>query len=48
MSLGPVIDYSDSMIFAMSIANIAGLYMLAPMVKRELSSYMTRLNSGQF
>ncbi|OMH35319.1 sodium:alanine symporter family protein [Motiliproteus sp. MSK22-1] len=47
MSLGPVIDFSDSMIFAMSIANIAGLYMLAPVVKRELSSYLARINSGE-
>jgi len=47
MSLGPVIDFSDSMIFAMSIANIAGLYMLAPVVKRELASYRSRINTGE-
>ena len=47
MSLGPVIDFSDSMIFAMSIANIAGLYMLAPVVKRELAGYLDRINSGE-
>ncbi len=47
MSLGPVIDFSDSMIFAMSIANIAGLYMLAPVVKRELSRYRQRVAGGE-
>lgn len=47
MDLGPVIDFSDSMIFAMSLANIAGLYLLAPVVKRELKDYWGRLKSGQ-
>lgn len=47
MSLGNVIDFSDSMIFSMSLANILGLYLLAPVVKRELDSYWSRLRSGQ-
>lgn len=48
MDLGPVIDFSDAMIFAMSLANIAGLYILAPVLKRELNSYWERLRAGQF
>ena len=36
MSLGPVVDLSDSAIFAMAIANIIGLYILFPVVKRDL------------
>lgn len=47
MDLGPVIDFSDSMIFAMSLANIAGLYILAPALKRDLNDYWDRLKSGQ-
>jgi len=43
MDLGPVVDFSDSAIFAMSIANIIGLYFLAPVVKRELTKYFTEI-----
>jgi AGCS family alanine or glycine:cation symporter len=46
-SLGPVIDFSDAAIFAMAVVNIIGLYVLMPIVKRELNSYMTRLKSGE-
>jgi AGCS family alanine or glycine:cation symporter len=41
MQLGPVIDFSDSAIFAMSFANIIGLYMLAPVVREELKKYFS-------
>ena len=47
MSLGPVIDFSDAMIFAMSIANIIGLYMLMPVVKREVTQYLAKIKSGE-
>jgi len=47
MNLGPVVDFSDSAIFAMAIANIIGLYILFPVVKRELESYWSRLQQGQ-
>jgi AGCS family alanine or glycine:cation symporter len=46
-SLDPVIDFSDAAIFAMAVVNIAGLYFLMPIVKRELESYMSRLKSGE-
>ncbi|MBL4918848.1 alanine/glycine:cation symporter family protein [Szabonella alba] len=46
-SLGPVIDFSDAAIFAMAIFNIIGLYVLMPVVKRELESYLARLESGE-
>jgi AGCS family alanine or glycine:cation symporter len=41
--LDAVLDFSDSMIFAMALANVLGLYLLAPVVKRELDSYWGRL-----
>ena len=46
-NLGPVIDFSDAAIFAMAVVNIAGLYFLMPIVKRELDSYLSRLKSGE-
>ncbi|MGH1478525.1 MAG: alanine/glycine:cation symporter family protein [Geminicoccales bacterium] len=47
MNLGAVIDFSDAMIFAMAIANIIGLYMLMPKVKRLLADYHEKLKSGE-
>jgi alanine or glycine:cation symporter, AGCS family len=46
-NLGPVIDFSDAAIFAMAIVNIIGLYVLMPIVKREMNSYLSRLRSGE-
>ncbi|MDO8906240.1 sodium:alanine symporter family protein [Hydrogenophaga sp.] len=46
MGLGPVIDFSDSMIFAMALANIVGLYFMMPIVKRELNKYWAGIESG--
>ena len=45
-SLGPIIGFSDAMIFAMSIPNIIGLYLLARVVKRELTGHEKDLKSG--
>ena len=45
--LGAVIDFSDAMIFAMAVANIFALYVLMPIVKRELKSYLRRLDTGE-
>ena len=46
-SLGPVIDFSDAMLFSMAIVNIIALYFLMPIVKRELNSYVARLRAGE-
>ncbi len=46
-SLGPVIDFSDAAIFAMAVVNILALYFLMKVVKKELHSYVARLNSGE-
>lgn len=46
-SLGPVIDFSDAAIFAMAVVNITALYFLMPIVKRELTSYLARLKTGE-
>ena len=47
ISLGSVIDISDSMFFSMAIANIVGLYMLAPIVKQDVNRYWSTYVSGQ-
>lgn len=39
-SLNSVIEFSDSMIFAMVFPNIIGLLILAPKVKKELNRYL--------
>ncbi|MEO1961551.1 MAG: amino acid carrier protein [Paracoccus sp. (in: a-proteobacteria)] len=46
-SLGPVIDFSDAMIFSMAVVNIIALYVLMPVVKTEMNSYLSRLRSGE-
>jgi alanine or glycine:cation symporter, AGCS family len=46
MGLGPVIDFSDAMIFAMALANIVGLYWLMPVVRQELERYQAGIRSG--
>ena len=46
-NLGPVIDFSDAMLFSMAIVNIIALYLLMPIVKREVNSYISRLKSGE-
>ncbi len=45
--LKAVLDFSDAMIFAMALANILGLYILAPKVKGMLDAYWTRVNANE-
>lgn len=47
MNLGSVIDFADAAIFAMALVNIAGLYILMPVVKEEMNSYLDRLQRGE-
>lgn len=47
ISFGAVIDFSDAAMFAMSIFNIIGLYYLMPIVKKELKSFLSRVESGE-
>jgi AGCS family alanine or glycine:cation symporter len=48
ISLSAAIDFSDAAIFAMSIFNIIGLYLLMPVVKREFKLFMAKVHSGEF
>ncbi len=47
IALGPVIDFSDSMIFLMSIPNIIGLYILARNLRAEVNGYEERIRTGK-
>ena len=47
VQLGPILDISDALVFLSCVPNILGLYFLAPIVKKELDSYMARLKSGE-
>jgi len=46
MDLYAVIDFVDSVMFAMAIPNILALYFLAGEVKKETASYLERVQSG--
>ncbi len=46
-NLSAVVEFSDAMIFVMALPNIIGLYLLAPVVKRELNSYFGRVDRGE-
>jgi len=43
-----VLNFGDLMILGMAFPNIAGVVLLAGMVKRELDHYLTRLAAGEF
>jgi AGCS family alanine or glycine:cation symporter len=47
LSLGPILDISDALVFLICIPNIFGLYLLAPVVKAEMESYFARVESGE-
>ena len=46
-NLAAVVDFSDAMIFVMALPNLIGVYLLSPVIKRELNSYMARVRSGE-
>ncbi|HSK28087.1 MAG TPA: alanine/glycine:cation symporter family protein [Jiangellales bacterium] len=48
LALEPVIGLSDSMIFLMAIPNVIGLYILARTLKKELTGYRAKVDSGEF
>ncbi len=46
ISLGPVIDFSDAMIFAMAVPNIIGCFFLFPRVREELNKYISAIRNS--
>ena len=48
IQLRSVLDFSDAMVFAMALANVFALYLLAPEVKTDLKAYWARkLNAAR-
>ncbi len=47
VQLDPILAISDALVFLICVPNILGLYFLAPIVKREMESYLARLESGE-
>ena len=47
MNLGAVVDLSDALLFSAAIPNVIGLYLLLPVVRRELDTYWADLKAGR-
>ena len=47
MNMNSVVGFSDAMIFAMCFPNVLGLVILAPVVKNQLNSFVSRIKSGE-
>ncbi|MGY8986599.1 MAG: alanine:cation symporter family protein, partial [Sphingomonadales bacterium] len=47
MNLSSVISIADSVLLGMGFPNILGLIILAPLVRKMLKSYLSRLESGE-
>jgi AGCS family alanine or glycine:cation symporter len=47
LTLGSVLDFADAVLFLLALFNIIGLYLLAPVVKREVREYREKLRTGE-
>lgn len=47
LSLTSLIDMADAILFLLAVVNITGLYLLAPVVKKELNSFLALVRSGK-
>ncbi|WP_411139876.1 alanine/glycine:cation symporter family protein [Streptomyces sp. x-80] len=45
LTLGSVLDLADALVFVLALFNVIGLYLMAPIVKRELVSYRAHLRA---
>ena len=43
IQLGALVDLSDALVFVVAIPNLLGLYLMAPLIRRELMAYESRL-----
>jgi alanine or glycine:cation symporter, AGCS family len=46
LTLGSVLSFADAVLFLLALVNIIGLYLLAPVVKREMRDFSERLRTG--
>lgn len=47
LSLSSVMDFTDAVLFLLALFNIIGLYIMIPVVKRELADYKAKIRSGE-
>ncbi|PRX47531.1 AGCS family alanine or glycine:cation symporter [Prauserella shujinwangii] len=47
LTLGSVLSFADAVLFLLALFNIIGLYILAPVVKREVQSFRDKMRSGE-
>ncbi|MGH3517059.1 MAG: alanine:cation symporter family protein, partial [Haloechinothrix sp.] len=47
LTFGSVLAFTDAVLFLLALVNVIGLYLLAPVVKRELVSYLRKVRSGE-
>ncbi|WKK24360.1 amino acid carrier protein [Streptomyces olivoreticuli] len=47
LTLGAVLEFADALLFALALFNIIGLYLLAPVARREFDAYRKHLRSLQ-
>ena len=47
LTLGSVLNFADAVLFLLALFNIVGLYLLAPVVKREVESFREKIRSGE-
>ncbi|MFE7287307.1 alanine/glycine:cation symporter family protein [Streptomyces noursei] len=46
LSLSALISMADAVLFLLAVINITGLYLLAPVVKKELNSFLVLIRTG--
>jgi AGCS family alanine or glycine:cation symporter len=47
LNFSQLVDFADAIYFLMAVPNVIGMYLLAPVVKREMQSYFARLKRGE-
>ena len=47
INLASVMDFADAMLLAMAVPNLIGVYLLTPVVKRELDAYWADYRAGR-
>lgn len=47
LTLGSVLAFADAVLFLLALFNVAGLYLLAPVVKHEVVEYQRKRRSGE-
>lgn len=46
LNFGQVLDFADAVLFLCAFINVSGIYLLMPVVRRELKSYIAERRSG--